>query len=89
MSAQIVLLIVLAWGVMTAGLAVLPGLIEQAVSDPWPTVLAWIVVSLAWVPVDAVLRDRVGALARFSITAPLWIAAVVCGYWLRGLLGLP
>ena len=82
-------LIAVAWAVMTAGLAVLPGLFGNILDEPWTLVAAWAIVSLVWVPVEAVMRSRVGALARFSITVPLWLAAAVCGFWLRGVLGLP
>lgn len=83
------LLIAVAWALMTAGLAVLPGVLGNLFSEPWPIVIAWAIVSLAWVPVDTVMRGRLGALARFSITLPLWIAAALCGFWLRQALGLP
>ena len=78
-----------AWLLMTAGLAVLPPLLGNIVDEPWTIVIAWAIVSLAWVPVEALMRTRFGALARFSITVPLWLAAAVCGYWLRNVLGLP
>jgi hypothetical protein len=83
------LLIAVAWALMTAGLAVLPGLIGNVLDEPWTIVIAWAIVSLVWVPVEAVMRGRFGALARFSITVPLWLAAALCGFWLRGVLGLP
>ena len=83
------LLIAVAWALMTAGLAVLPALLGNLLDEPWTIVIAWAIVSLAWVPVEAVMRGRFGALARFSITVPLWVAAALCGFWLRGLLGLP
>jgi hypothetical protein len=89
MKAVLLLLIGLAWALMAVGLAVLPGILGTVVRDPWPIVIAWAIVSLAWVPVEAVMRGRVGALARFSINVPLWIAAALCGFWLRQLLGLP
>ena len=78
-----------AWLLMTAGLAVLPPLLGNIVDEPWTIVIAWAIVSLAWVPVEALMRARFGALARFSITVPLWLAAAICGYWLRNVLGLP
>ncbi|MEX2272416.1 MAG: hypothetical protein WD690_13150 [Vicinamibacterales bacterium] len=84
-----ILLIAIAWALMTAGLTVLPGIFGNLVAEPWPIVIAWGIVSLAWVPVEAVMRGRVGPLARFSITLPLWVAAALCGFWLRGVLGLP
>lgn len=74
---------------MTAGLAILPGMLGNLVEEPWPIVIAWAVVSLAWVPVEALMRGRLGALARFSVTVPLWVAAALCGFWLRQTLGLP
>lgn len=89
MRLELVTLILLAWALMTIGLAVLPAMLGQLVDEPWPVVIAWGVVSLAWVPVEAVLRHRVGPLARFSINLPLWIAAALCGFWLRHTLGLP
>lgn len=88
MRLELVTLILLAWALMTIGLAVLPAMLGQLVDEPWPVVIAWGVVSLAWVPVEAVLRHRVGPLARFSINLPLWIAAALCGFWLRHTLGL-
>lgn len=78
-----------AWSLMTAGLAVLPAMLGNIVDEPWTIVIAWAIVSLAWVPVEALMRTRFGALARFSITVPLWLAAAMCGYWLRQTLGLP
>lgn len=89
MRLELVTLILLAWALMTMGLAVLPAMFGNLVDEPWSIVLAWAVVSLAWVPVEAVLRHRVGPLARFSINLPLWIAAALCGFWLRHTLGLP
>lgn len=83
------LLIAVAWALMTAGLAVLPGIFGTLFSEPWPIVIAWAIVSLTWVPVEAVMRGRFGALARFGITLPLWIGAALCGFWLRQTLGLP
>jgi hypothetical protein len=82
-------LIAVAWLLMTAGLAVLPAVLGNVLDEPWTLVGAWVIVSLAWVPVDAVMRGRLSSLARFSITVPLWLAAALCGFWLRGLLGLP
>lgn len=84
-----VLLIAVAWALMTAGLAVLPGVFGNIVDEPWSVVIAWALVSLVWVPVEVVMRGRLGPLARFAVTAPLWVAAAACGYWLRQLLGLP
>ena len=84
-----ILLIAVAWALMVVGLAVLPGILGNLVGDPWPIVISWVIVSMAWVPVEAVLRGRVGALGRFAINLPLWIAAALCGFWLRGALGLP
>jgi len=78
-----------AWSLMTAGLAVLPPMLGNIVDEPWTIVIAWAIVSLAWVPVEALMRTRFGALARFLITVPLWLAAALCGYWLRTYLGLP
>ena len=89
MKLELVTLILLAWGVMTSGLAVLPAMLGNLVDEPWPVVIAWAIVSLAWVPVEAVMRHRLGPLARFSINLPLWIAAALCGFWLRHALGLP
>ena len=83
------LLIAVAWALMTAGLAVLPPLLGNLLDEPWTIVIAWAIVSLVWVPVEAVMRGRLGALARFAITVPLWVAAALCGFWLRGVLGLP
>ena len=83
------LLIAIAWALMTVGLAVLPGMLGNLVGEPWPNVIAWFIVSFAWVPVEAVMRSRVGPLARFLINVPLWIAAGLCGFWLRQTLGLP
>jgi hypothetical protein len=85
----VILLIAVAWALMTLGLAVLPGVLGNLVGDPWPIVISWVIVSLAWVPVEAVLRGRVGALGRFAINLPLWIMAALCGFWLRNALGLP
>jgi hypothetical protein len=85
----LILLIAVAWALMTAGLAVLPGLLGNILDEPWTIVVSWAIVSLAWVPVEAVMRGRLGALARFLVTVPLWVAAAVCGFWLRGALGLP
>ena len=82
-------LIAVAWAVMTAGLAVLPGLLGNILDEPWTLVVSWAIVSLVWVPVEAVMRSRCGALARFTITVPLWVAAAFCGFWLRSVLGLP
>ena len=83
-----VLLIAVAWALMTVGLAVLPAILGNIVGDPWQIVISWVIVSLAWVPVEAVMRGRVGPLARFSVTVPLWLAAALCGFWLRRALGL-
>lgn len=83
------LLIAVAWAVMTAGLAVLPGLFDNLFTEPWPIIISWAIVSLAWMPVETVMRTRLGAFARFAITLPLWLAAAACGFWLRQLLGLP
>jgi hypothetical protein len=85
----LVLLIAVAWALMTAGLAVLPSLLGNVLDEPWTVVISWAIVSLVWVPVETLMRGRFGALARFSITVPLWVAAALCGFWLRGLLGLP
>jgi hypothetical protein len=85
----VVLLVVIAWSLMTLGLTVLPGMLGNLVDEPWPIVIAWAIVSLTWVPVEAVMRTRVGPLARFSINVPLWVAAALCGFWLREALGLP
>jgi hypothetical protein len=89
MRLELVTLILLAWALMTTGLAVLPAMLGNLVDEPWPSVIAWAVVSLAWVPVEAVLRHRLGPLARFAINLPLWVAAAICGFWLRHALGLP
>ncbi len=89
MRLELATLILLAWALMTTGLAVLPAMLVNLVDEPWPVVIAWAVVSLAWVPVEAVMRHRIGPLARFSINLPLWIAAALCGFWLRHTLGLP
>ena len=89
MRLELVTLILLAWALMTTGLAVLPAMLGNLVDEPWTIVIAWAVVSLAWVPVEAVMRHRVGPLARFSINVPLWVAAALCGFWLRRTLGLP
>lgn len=83
------LLIAVAWALMTVGLAVLPAIFGNMVGEPWPIVIAWAIVSLAWIPVEAVMRNRLGALARFWVTVPLWLAAAACGFWLRQMLGLP
>lgn len=87
--AALLQLIAVAWAVMTAGLAVLPGLLGNILDEPWTLVVAWAIVSLVWVPVEAAMRSRCGALARFTITVPLWVAAALCGFWLRSVLGLP
>ena len=89
MRLELVTLILLAWALMATGLAVLPAILGNLVDEPWPVVIAWGVVSLAWVPVEAVMRQRIGPLARFSINVPLWVAAALCGFWLRRTLGLP
>lgn len=89
MKRELVTLVLLAWALMTTGLAVLPAMLGNLVDEPWPIVIAWAVVSLAWVPVEVVMRHRIGPLARFAINLPLWAAAALCGFWLRGLLGLP
>ena len=83
------LLIAIAWGLMTVGLAVLPGILGNLVDEPWPIVIAWGIVSLTWVPVEALMRTRIGPLGRFAINVPLWLAAGLCGFWLRQTLGLP
>jgi hypothetical protein len=85
----LLLLIAVAWALMTVGLAVLPAIFGNMVAEPWPIIIAWAIVSLAWIPVEAVMRNRLGALARFWVTVPLWLAAAVCGFWLRQTLGLP
>jgi hypothetical protein len=82
-------LIAVAWALMTAGLAMLPAIFGNLVPEPWPIVIAWAIVSFAWIPVEAVMRGRLGALARFAVTVPLWLAAAICGFWLRQALGLP
>ncbi|MDQ3069560.1 MAG: hypothetical protein M3R55_07510 [Acidobacteriota bacterium] len=84
-----VLLIAAAWGVMTVGLAILPGILGNLFDEPWSVVISWAIVSMVWVPVEVVLRGRVGALARFAINVPLWVAAALCAFWLRQSLGLP
>lgn len=89
MRPELVTLILLAWALMTTGLAVLPAILGNIVDEPWPIVIAWAIVSLAWVPVEAVMRHRFGPLVRFSINLPLWVAAALCGFWLRHTLGLP
>ena len=86
---ELLTLIAMAWALMTAGLAILPPLASNLVDPPWPVVIAWGIVSLAWVPVEAVLRARLGALARFFLTLPLWLLAALCGFWIRHTLGLP
>ena len=83
------LLIAVAWALMTVGLAVLPAMLGNILDEPWTIVVAWAIVSMAWVPVETLMRGRFGALTRFLITVPLWVAAAVCGFWLRGTLGLP
>lgn len=89
MKRELVTLILLAWALMTAGLAVLPAMLGNLVDEPWTVVIAWGIVSLAWVPVEVVMRHRIGPLARFSINLPLWVAAALCGFWIRHTLGLP
>ena len=84
-----ILLMAIAWALMTLGLAVLPGVFENFVDEPWSLVIAWGIVSLTWVPVEMAMRLRVGALGRFMINVPLWVAAALCGFWLRDTLGLP
>ena len=86
---ELVTLVVMAWALMTAGLTILPALASQIVEDPWPVVISWGLVSLVWVPVEAVRRTRLGPFARFFLTLPLWLAAAFCGFWLRTVLGLP
>ena len=86
---ELLTLIAMAWALMTAGLAILPALAGNLVDEPWPAVIAWGIVSIVWVPVEAVLRTRLGALARFFLTLPLWLLAALCGFWLRDALGLP
>jgi hypothetical protein len=86
---EIVSLVVAAWAVMAAGLAVLPALLGNLFDEPWPVVIAWAIVSMAWLPVEVVLRSRMGPVARFALNLPLWVAAAFCGFWLRGTLGLP
>ena len=86
---EIYSLILAAWAVMAAGLAVLPALLGNLFDEPWPVVIAWAVVSLVWVPVEVVLRTRIGPFARFALNLPLWVAAAFCGFWLRRTLGLP
>ncbi len=88
-SLEPVLLIAAAWGVMTVGLAILPGILGNLFDEPWSVVISWAIVSMVWVPVEVVLRGRVGALARFAINVPLWVAAALCAFWLRQSLGLP
>jgi len=88
-SIELLSLVLLAWAVMTAGLAILPAMIGNLLDDPWPVVIAWAIVSMAWVPVEVVLRARLGPLARFAINLPLWVGAALCGFWLRQVLGLP
>lgn len=83
------LLVAVAWALMTVGLAILPAMLGNLFEEPWPIVIAWAVVSLFWVPVEAAMRGRVGALGRFAINLPLWVAAALCGFWLRQALGLP
>ena len=86
---ELVTLVAMAWALMTAGLAILPALAGQIVDEPWPVVIAWGLVSLVWVPVEAVLRTRLGPFARFFLTLPLWLGAAFCGLWIRHALGLP
>ena len=86
---ELLTLIAMAWALMTAGLAILPALAGNLVDPPWPVVIAWGIVSIVWVPVEAVLRTRLGALARFFLTLPLWLSAALCGFWVRHALGLP
>jgi hypothetical protein len=86
---ELLTLIAMAWALMAGGLAILPALIGNLVEEPWPVVIAWGIVSLAWVPVEAVLRPRLGPLTRFFLTVPLWLSAALCGFWVRQTLGLP
>ncbi|MDQ3170058.1 MAG: hypothetical protein M3Q55_07980 [Acidobacteriota bacterium] len=86
---ELISLILAAWAVMAAGLAVLPAILGNLLDEPWPVVLAWAIVSLAWLPVEVILRARTGPFARFAINLPLWVAAAFCGFWLRHTLGLP
>ena len=86
---ELISLILAAWAVMAAGLAVLPAILGNLMDEPWPVVIAWAIVSLAWLPVEVILRPRIGPLARFAINLPLWVAAAFCGFWLRNTLGLP
>ena len=88
-SLELISLILAAWAVMAAGLAVLPAILGNLMDEPWPVVIAWAIASLAWVPVEVILRTRIGPLARFAINLPLWVAAAFCGFWLRHTLGLP
>lgn len=83
------LLIALAWALMTAGLTILPGLWAHVLDEPWTIVASWVVVSFAWIPAEVVMRPRLGAFARFCIQAPLWVAAALCAFWLRNELGMP
>ncbi len=86
---ELVTLVVMAWSLMTAGLAILPPLAGNLVAEPWPLVISWGIVSLVWVPVEAVLRPRMSPVARFFFTVPLWVAAALAGFWIRNALGLP
>ena len=86
---ELMSLVLAAWAVMAAGLAVLPAILGNLFDEPWPIVIAWAIVSLAWLPVEVILRARIGPLARFAINLPLWVAAAFCGFWLRHTLGLP
>lgn len=88
-TVELLTLIAMAWALMTAGLAILPPLAGNLVDEPWTVVIAWGIVSLVWVPVEAVLRTRIGPLARFFLTLPLWLSAALCGFWVRQTLGLP
>jgi len=87
-SLELLTLVAMAWGLMTAGLALLPALAEMVVDAPWSLVIAWGIVSLVWLPVEVVLRTRIGALGRFFLTLPLWLAAALCGFWIRTTLGI-
>lgn len=88
-SIEVVSLVAAAWAVMTAGLAVLPGILGNLLDEPWPIVISWAIVSTVWLPVEMVLRHRIGPLARFAVNLPLWVAAGLCAFWLRQTLGLP
>lgn len=85
---ELLTLVAMAWGLMAAGLAILPALAAPLVAEPWPVVIAWGIVSIVWLPVEVVLRARLGAIARFFLTVPLWLAAAVCGFLLRQTLGI-